>query len=107
MRSVNMHKLLGLQSFSGNCPFGSCEHVLGNDHLGGHFLSVHTNLTVTLNDCKLALKDLSEEIFRHMDRHYMKCFYVVIMYNCPVYQLIHSITAYCPLSNSYPHTNFL
>ena len=89
---------------SGNCPFGSCEHVLGNDHLGGHFRSVHTTLTGTLNDCKLALKDLSGEMF---SRHCMNCFHVVIMCNCPVYQLVHSITAYYPVSNSYPHTNFL
>ena len=33
--------------------------------------------------------------------------YVVIIINCPVYQLVHSITAYYPVSNSYPHTNFL
>ena len=63
--ALAMLKLLGLQSFSGDCPFSSSEHVLSNNHLGGHFLSVHTNLTVTLNDCKLALKDLSDEMFRH------------------------------------------
>ena len=60
-----MLKLLGLQSFSGNCPFGSCEHNLGNEHLGSYFLSIHTELSVTLSDCELALKNLSDEIFTH------------------------------------------
>ena len=45
--------------------------------------------------------------FLDMDRHCMNCFYIVIMYNCPVCQLVHLITAYYPVSNSYPHTNFL
>ena len=63
--ALAMLKLLVLQSFSGVCPFGSCEHTLDNEHLGSHFLSIHTELSVTLSDCVLALKNLSEEIFTH------------------------------------------
>ena len=63
--ALAMLKLLGLQSFSGNCPFDSCEHNLGNEHLGSHFLSIHTELSVTLSDCELALKNLYDEIFTH------------------------------------------
>ena len=69
-----------------------------NDHLGGHFLLVHTNLTVTLNDCKLALKDLSGEMFRHGQALHEL---LLCRDYCPVYQLVHSITAYYPVSNSY------
>ncbi len=58
-----MLKLLGLQSFSGNCPFGPCEPV--DDHLGAHFLSVHTELSVSLSDCVLALKNNSDEIISY------------------------------------------
>ena len=56
-------KLLGLQSFAGNCPFGSCELV--GDHLGAHFLSAHTGLTMSLDDCVLALKNNSNEILSY------------------------------------------
>ena len=63
--ALAMLKLLGLQSFSGNCPFGSCDHILGDEHLGTHFLLIHTELTVTLSDCELALKCLSDDIFTH------------------------------------------
>ena len=63
--ALAMLKLLGLQSFSGNCPFSSCEHYLDNENLGSHFLSIHTKVSVTLSDCELALKNLSEEIFTH------------------------------------------
>jgi len=51
--ALAMLKLLGLQSFSGNCPFSSREYNLGKEHLGSHFLSIHTELSVTLSDCDL------------------------------------------------------
>ena len=81
--ALAMLKLLGLQSFSGNCPFGSCEHNLGNEHLGSHFLSIHTELSVTLSDCELALKNLMRSSL--MDRYCTNCFYVVTMYDCPMF----------------------
>ncbi len=56
-------KVLGLQSFTGICPFGSCEHnIMDGYHLGAHFLSAHTNLSATLSDCATALKSNSDEI---------------------------------------------
>ena len=94
--ALAMLKLLGLQSFSGNCPFGSCDHILGDEHLGTHFLLIHTELTVTLSDCELALKCLSDDIFTH----------VVTMYDCPVFQLVYSCLLLRVIIFN-PHPNFL
>ena len=77
--TLAMLKLLGLQSYSGNCPFGSCDHILGDEHLGTHFLLIHTE-PLALSDCELALKCLSDDIFTHGQALYE-------LFLCPDYVL--------------------
>ena len=57
-------RFLSLHTFSDNkCPVPSCTQVIGSEPPCIHFLSSHTSLSITVDDCVTSLINCSEDIF--------------------------------------------
>ena len=59
-------KFLALHSHSGNtCPVPNCGISLNNQSIHSHFLSVHSNLTVSIEDISEACINCSDSLFTY------------------------------------------
>ena len=56
-------KLLTLIPYNGICPIKGCKATIEDDTAAAHFLSLHTDLTVSLEECLNAVVTCSEDFF--------------------------------------------
>ena len=56
-------KLLTLIPYNGICPIKGCKTTIEDDTAATHFLSLHTDLTVSLEECLNAVVTCSEDFF--------------------------------------------
>ena len=64
--SLAILRLFSLHVFSdNNCPFSGCSQTITNSEIVAHFLSSHTALNFTAEQCVESLKSRSESIFNY------------------------------------------
>ena len=56
-------KLLTLIPYNGIYPIKGCKAIIEDDTAAAHFLSLHTDLTVSLEECLNAVVTCSEDFF--------------------------------------------
>ena len=56
-------KLLTLIPYNGICPIKGCKATIEDDTAAAHFLSLHTDLIVSLEECLNAVVTCSEDFF--------------------------------------------
>ena len=62
--SLAILRLFSLHVFSdNNCPYSGCSHTVTNSEVVAHFLSSHTTLNFTAEQCVESLKSRSESIY--------------------------------------------
>ena len=65
--SLAILRLFSLHMFSDyNCPFSGCSQTVTNSEIVAHFLSSHTALNFTAEQCVESLESRSESIFNYI-----------------------------------------
>ena len=56
-------KILALIPYNGICPIKDCKAIIEDDTAAAHFLSLHTDLKVSLEECLNAVVTCSDDFF--------------------------------------------